>query len=134
MATSGPGLPSENIAAQSIPLHSISYCKRKEMGMAFEHRLTVGRRTMENMGWKIENKYNYKIIAVGKTIPTALGELSCAVVKSTAKSRLGKTELTAYYHDDYGFVKMEYKNIDGSRIVIDLIGRVLNSKQQHFYH
>ena len=50
-----------------------------------------------------------------------MGTLSCVRVEAVAKSRIGKTCLTAYYNDTYGFVKMENTNIDGSRIVIDLV-------------
>lgn len=109
-----------------------------ERGKKWSWHLTIGSQWGDKL-WKtwegkIENKYKYKIIAVGKPTETALGELMCAVVKATAKSRIGKTELTAYYNDEYGFVKMEYKNIDGSKIIINLINRELNSKPQRFYH
>jgi hypothetical protein len=42
------------------------------------------------------------------------------IVKGKAKSRIGETELIAYFNPTYGFVKLDYKNIDGSRTVIEL--------------
>ena len=51
-----------------------------------------------------------------------MGTLSCVKVVAVAKSRIGKTRLTAYYNDTYGFVKMDNTNIDGSRLLVDLVG------------
>ena len=42
------------------------------------------------------------------------------VFDSTATSRLGETHLTALFHPKYGFVKLDYTNIDGSRTVLEL--------------
>lgn len=68
---------------------------------------------------EIENKYEYEIID-RKTIPTKLGDLKCHIVKGKAKSRIGETELIAYFNPTYGFVKLDYKNIDGSKTVLEL--------------
>ena len=54
-------------------------------------------------------------------VVTPMGAFPCIKVEAVAKSRIGKTYLTAYYNDTYGFVKMDNTNIDGSRIVIDLV-------------
>ena len=70
----------------------------------------------------IVNKYKYKITDTDCEVVTPMGTLSCVKVEAVAKSRIGTTRLTAYYNDTYGFVKMENTNIDGSRIVIDLVG------------
>ena len=70
----------------------------------------------------IVNKYKYKITDTDCEVVTPMGTLSCVKVEAVAKSRIGKTYLTAYYNDTYGFVKMDNTNIDGSRIVIDLVG------------
>jgi len=68
---------------------------------------------------KITNKFKYRIS--GKcTIETELGVLKCYIVKSVAKSTLGKTYLTSYFNSHYGFVRYEYINIDGSQILINL--------------
>lgn len=50
-----------------------------------------------------------------------MGTLSCVKVEAVAKSRIGKTYLTAYYNDTYGFVKMNNTNIDGSRLLVNLV-------------
>ena len=51
-----------------------------------------------------------------------MGTLPCVKVEAMAKSRIGKTRLTAYYNDTYGFVRMDNINIDGSWIEIKLVG------------
>ena len=64
--------------------------------------------------------YRYRIVDTSCLLSTALGTLDCVCVEASAKSRIGKTRLTAYYNEKYGFVKFDYTNIDGSKIVIDL--------------
>ena len=55
-----------------------------------------------------------------KTISTKLGNLECYIVQATAKSRIGETELISYFNPKFGFVKLEYKNIDGTKTVLEL--------------
>lgn len=68
----------------------------------------------------IENKCKYKIIDKVK-LETKLGELECYVIKSTAKSRIGQTELTAFFNEKFGFVKLNYTNINGTKTNLELI-------------
>jgi len=67
----------------------------------------------------VENTYNYEIIEKSR-LKTALGNLNCFVIKSKATSRLGETELISYFHKKYGFVRLYYQNIDGSRTILEL--------------
>lgn len=69
----------------------------------------------------IVNKYQYKITDK-KTIKTALGSMECYVIESEAKSELGTTKLTSYFNEQFGFVKLDYTNIDNSTIEIDIKG------------
>ena len=66
----------------------------------------------------IENQYTYEIVDTNSIIYTPLGELHCYKIDSFAESKLGKTYLTAYFNETYGFVKLEYINIDNSTITI----------------
>ena len=68
---------------------------------------------------QITNNYKYKI-SRKCTIDTELGVLKCYIVKSVATSTLGKTHLTSYFNQQYGFIRYEYTNIDGSQILINL--------------
>jgi hypothetical protein len=55
-----------------------------------------------------------------QTIRTNIGYLKCFVVEATAQSSLGETRLVAYFNEEYGFVKLNYTNIDGSYLVMDI--------------
>lgn len=66
-----------------------------------------------------ENRYAYTITKES-TILTKLGKLNCLLITSTAHSNLGQTKLTSYFNTVYGFVKLDYVNIDGSKTVLEL--------------
>lgn len=68
----------------------------------------------------IHCKSTYEIVRKEK-LKTPLGMLNCYVIESEAISELTKSNLTAYFHKKYGFVKFEYLNIDGNRLVIEVI-------------
>jgi len=68
---------------------------------------------------QIENRYKYEITGV-KDIPTKIGTLKCYVIESHAESRIGKTFLTSYFNEMYGFVKLDYVNIDGTKLIMDI--------------
>lgn len=67
----------------------------------------------------IENKYVYEITDK-KKINTPFGTLECYTIDATATSRLGKTKLTALFNTEYGFIKLLYTNIDGSKTILQL--------------
>jgi hypothetical protein len=46
--------------------------------------------------------------------------MDCWVVQSTATSSIGATGLIGYYNEDNGFVKLDYINIDKSRLTIEI--------------
>jgi hypothetical protein len=68
---------------------------------------------------KITNKYKYEIIGL-KKLKTKVGELDCWVVKGIASNELGQTEMIAYFNEQNGFVKMDFVNIDKSKVVIEI--------------
>jgi hypothetical protein len=68
----------------------------------------------------IVNQTQRKI--TGKEIvSTAFGKLLCYVVKSWSTSRIGTTSLLAFFNEKHGFVRMEFTNIDGSELLINLV-------------
>ena len=97
--------------------------KPYEIGKEWDWNLDIGQQ-YGNSRWKewkgnITNHYNYKII--GHTmLKTDLGNLSCFIVESYATSTLGKTYLRSYFNEKYGFVRLIYVNIDGSKIILNL--------------
>ncbi len=50
----------------------------------------------------------------------SFGELSCHLVHAKSHGELGDTELKAYFHEEYGFVKLQYMNLDCSRLTLQL--------------
>jgi hypothetical protein len=72
----------------------------------------------------IKVRYDYER-QKDKTIRTVFGRIKCKVTTAKGTSQSGdfimKTSLKSYYNPAYGFVKLEYKNIDDSKIVIQLV-------------
>jgi len=108
-----------------LELNPFPYIKfPPKIGESWTWKLTIGDGWSDHR-WKvwqgqIENLYKYTI--TDKTeISTPLGQLNCFVVKSSAISRIGSTALTSYFHPKYGFVKLDYTNIDGSKTILELI-------------
>lgn len=66
----------------------------------------------------IKNKYAYEITDK-VDLETEIGKIDCWVVEAKATSRLGNAFLTSWFHPTEGFIKMEYTNIDSSKIVFD---------------
>jgi hypothetical protein len=64
--------------------------------------------------------YEYRITGT-KTLHTSLGKLYCVVIEGIAKTSLGITKLTSYFNKKYGFVALDYANIDGSTVKLKLI-------------
>ena len=52
---------------------------------------------------------------------TRLGAMSCKKIEAIGKTALGATFATFYFNEQWGFVKTEYRNIDGSELVFQLI-------------
>lgn len=67
-------------------------------------------------GGNVHNVCDYKI--TGKeTLQTPFGALECWVVIGNTASNLGKSTIKAYFNENYGFVKMEYENVNKSKLV-----------------
>ncbi|MBT6567517.1 MAG: hypothetical protein HON19_01260 [Flavobacteriales bacterium] len=95
-----------------------------EIGTKWTWSLRIGDHWSDKR-WKIwegqiENKYDYEITDK-QTLKTQIGEMECFVIEANAKSRLGETKLIAYFNPKYGFVKLDYVNIDGSKTNLELI-------------
>lgn len=95
-----------------------------EQGNTWEWSLKIGDawadKRWKNWEGMIENHYQYEITDF-RNVKTALGNLECFEVSATAKSRIGQTKLKSYFHRQHGFVKLEYTNIDSSRLVMELV-------------
>ena len=108
-----------------LELNPFPYIKAPyEIGNQWKWNLAIGSQWGDER-WKtwegnIENNYQYKITDK-KTLSTNFGNLECLVIESTAQSSLGETGLTAYFHPKYGFVQLDYANIDGSKTLLKLV-------------
>ncbi|UZO82070.1 hypothetical protein NBT05_06255 [Aquimarina sp. ERC-38] len=80
---------------------------------------------------KLLLNYQYSIIDQ-QILNTPLGKLNCFVIKSTATSKKGETELISYFSEQYGFVKLEYKLITGIIINMSLGNIQFNKKFKSF--
>jgi hypothetical protein len=108
-----------------LELNPFPYIKQPyEVGNTWTWKLKFGSHWADKrwLMWEgsNENKCNYKITDKIK-LNTKLGELVCFVIEGNAISKIGQTKLTSYFNTEYGFVKLDYLNIDGSRIMIELL-------------
>lgn len=95
-----------------------------EVGTSWDWSLRIGAAWGDER-WKtwegvIENKYQYEI-KEKKLYQTALGEIECMEIQATATSDLGETQLISLFNTEYGFVKLDYTNIDGSKTLLELV-------------
>jgi hypothetical protein len=107
-----------------LELNPFPYIKTPyKIGTKWNWKLQIGDHWSDKrwLEWKggIENVYDYEI-KENKIISTKLGNLECYIIQATAKSRIGETELISYFNSKFGFVKLEYKNIDGTKTVLEL--------------
>jgi hypothetical protein len=94
-----------------------------EVGNKWVWSLSIGD-YWKDARWKtwtgsIRNNYQYEIIGKEK-LKTKIGEMNCWVVQGTATSPIGSTGLIGYYNEENGFVKLDYINIDKSRLTIEI--------------
>ena len=119
--------PNRDCLFQILELNPFPYIQYPvKKGNSWKWSLSIGSQWGDER-WKtwtggIVNKYKYKITDTDCEVVTQMGTLPCVKVEAVAKSRIGKTYLTAYYNDTYGFAKMDNTDIDGSRLLVDLVG------------
>jgi len=63
---------------------------------------------------------NYRITQKAP-LSTKLGVINCFEISSFTESNFEQTELKAHFSTDYGFVRLDYQNIDKGRITFELI-------------
>jgi hypothetical protein len=72
--------------------------------------------------WKgvLQVKFRYTLGSIVQ-LATPFGNLPCSRVQAEGTSRLGVTSLEAYFHPIYGFVRLNYHNIDASQVQLDMV-------------
>jgi len=74
---------------------------------------------MEWQGIKLF-KASYKLLGK-ESLSTKLGKLECYKVVAEGSSDFGKTQLVLFFNEKYGFVKLDYQNINQTSMQIELI-------------
>lgn len=72
--------------------------------------------------WKDTIRVQFRY-ALGGPVPlaTPLGRLPCSHVQATGHCKFGTTALEAYFHPAYGFVRLNYRNLDRSRTELEMV-------------
>ncbi|MDD2476726.1 MAG: hypothetical protein PHI32_12555 [Dysgonamonadaceae bacterium] len=109
---------------QILQLNPYPYIKYPlEIGHNWNWKLHIGS-AWGDKRWKQWNgvvEFSYKYSIVGKkNIKSNFGYLDCFIIESEAVSELGKTKLTSFFNTKYGFVRLDYTNIDNSKLEIVL--------------
>ena len=55
------------------------------------------------------------------SVNTPLGEMECYEITAVANNDYGSTKLVAFYNTQYGFVRLNYTNINNTKTTIELI-------------
>ena len=122
--------PPRNYSFKILELNPFPFYYLDESVNSWSWSLEVGGFYLDQRWIRSENKKNISIKydytrLKDETLITPLGNINCKVVYSTATSKydntLMKTYLKSYYNAKYGFVKLEYTNINNSKIYFDLI-------------
>lgn len=97
-----------------------------EAGKRFNFNLPVYE-NWSNPEWKkwygtLKNDCRYEI-ARRRSVELPFGSISAYAVVSNCENELGDTGLIAYFDEALGFVKMDYRNIDGSWLSLELLER-----------
>jgi hypothetical protein len=85
---------------------------------------------------KVTSTYEYAVRGY-RMLHTRLGKLNCIVIDASAKSRVGYARLRSYFHPTFGFVRLEYDNVDKSKLTIELVSLTrpqsssINDRQPH---
>jgi hypothetical protein len=107
-----------------LELNPFPYLKSPyEIGNKWDWKLTIGshwsdKRWLEWTG-NVLIQYEYEIMQK-LNLKTNIGEIDCFLIQGIAKSKLGTTRLISYFSEKYGFVKLEYTNIDRTKIIIEI--------------
>ncbi len=56
-----------------------------------------------------------------KTIQLPIGAVECWVIEATSTFELGESKATFHFSEDFGFVKMDYTNYVGQRLVFEMV-------------
>lgn len=107
------------LALNPLPFISAPY----KQGNNWEWKMEVGQ-SNSDVRWKawggvLESNMKYRISGQ-ETVRVPWGEARCHIVEADAESGLGRTHLKAAFSEEHGFLRLDYTNIDGSKLVFEL--------------
>jgi hypothetical protein len=95
-----------------------------KLGQEWDWELAVGSH-WSNPAWAVWKgemavRTHYKSIS-NQLVTTPLGQLTCHKVTAIASCTSGSASLALLFHPQYGFVELDYVNIDGKRMRFQLL-------------
>ncbi len=109
-----------------LELNPFPYAKAPyKLGRKYTWQLDIGD-NWSSPNWKewegrILSTYEYEITGRKAVKIAEDNVVPCWVIEAKASSRLGTTALVASFNEEVGFVQLDYTNIDGSKLVMDLV-------------
>lgn len=100
-------------------------------GQEWDWELEVGSQ-WSNPAWAVWKgntlvKTHYKALG-NYVVTTAMGKLTCQEVTAVSRCAQGSSTLRTLFHPTYGFVVLDYVNIDGKRMKLQLISAAVENK------
>jgi hypothetical protein len=95
-----------------------------KVGKAWNRSISIPATWAEGFNFTINGSTSFEIslkITSKEKIKTKIGELTCYIIEGLGKGELGETKSRFYFNEEAGFVKLEYRNLDKSKLIIDLI-------------
>lgn len=117
---------------KSLELCPFPYIKRpNKEGLSWCDSMEIGEGWRNNLWAQWEGplslKYDYSIVEE-VNLDLEIGMVECWKVESTSRSKVGESKLVAYFSDIYGFVRLEYELVNGTRVNIWLEDFLRNQK------
>lgn len=93
-----------------------------KIGNKWQDKLTIGNQwgnLFEEGKTSITRVFNYSVVSK-ENIDTPMGKLMCYKIEAITSDSHTPSFLTTYYNEEFGFIKMEYLNIDKSKLIFTL--------------
>ncbi len=116
--------PPRDFFFKILELNPFPYIKKPfVIGNKWSWKLEIGERYSDArwLEWKgnLENMYHYEIVA-DTILNTSFGNLYCYITEAIAINEYGTTKLISYFNEYYGFIILDYTNIDSSKLSLEL--------------
>lgn len=119
--------PPRQYTFKILQLNPFPFYVRDESVKEWSWNVVIGDKYLDerwlNQKKKFTMRFNYKR-EKDEILSTSFGQITCKVTTATGTADFGptmKTMLKSYYQDVYGFIRLEYINIDQTKIIFQLI-------------